>query len=170
MPENVPCRWCGMEMPADAEKCPWCYRAVPAPASRAAPPEPEDTPPQRALSREEFGTFAALPRLARHDPLMFAVIAAMILASVVWLISRDLIAFIVMSLLLWAILRWRRWAFWLIVIVEGLTILLLTTLLIAAATFTPEIRSPMFTSVVGISLAIALFVFFAVIAGRDRFV
>lgn len=164
MPDNVPCKWCGMEMPADANKCPWCYRAPPRAAPPPTPPVANDAPPEPVIGQEEFGTLASLGSLARHDPAMFAVVLLIGVSCILSLLDGDWLGFIISAVVLWGILQWTWWALWLVALGQLLNIAWgIRVLIVLGLGWTgPQVM-------LGIGLAIDVFVFVVVIMRRDRF-
>lgn len=165
MPENVACKWCGMEMPADADKCPWCYRAPPPATPPPTPPAANDAPPDPVIGQEEFGTLASLRSLARYDPAMFAVLVVLALYCVLSLIWQDWLGLIITTVVLLGIIQWTRWAFWLVVVIEGLSILWGVPMILGLGLLFGGVGAAL-----GVArLAISLFVFVTVVLRRDRF-
>lgn len=110
MPERI-CKWCGMEMAADAETCPWCHRVAPPPA---------------------FGTWAqahgkgadreAFRRVARHDWATVTVIVLLLLRTVLLFIDQNPIGLGVTAVMLWGVFALAPWGFWFVTVTRGLAI------------------------------------------------
>ena len=110
MPENA-CKWCGMEMAADAEGCPWCHRVAPPPGFNAwAEAQGERASPQ------------AFRRVARHDWATVAVIALLLLHGVLMYLDVNPIGLVITAVMICGVFDLTRWGLWFVTITRGLAI------------------------------------------------
>jgi len=181
MPENVPCKWCGMEMPADAEKCPWCYRAP------VRPRQPEPGGPAEPAAGAPHSAVVAAP-VPQYGVVMYLAVLVLAAEAIAVIARANWLGIVLPGLMLWGILSRARWGFWLVVVLASLGILGTVAALIfvhAMLSFVAQSGDPQLTglwetavssghlrrdtALLVAHLVAMVFVLLAVITHRDRF-
>jgi hypothetical protein len=180
MPDNVLCKWCGMEMPADADTCPWCHRAP-------VRDRPADAggPPGAASGGRPTAAVAAAPSFGA---VMYLAVFLLVADGISALVQGHWLDIVILGLMVWAILSRKRWGFWVVVVLSSLGILvglLAVVLMRAMMVFVAHSGNPELVGLwrsavssghlshgtmllIGELVALA-FVLIAVIAHRDEF-
>jgi hypothetical protein len=180
MPENVPCKWCGMEMAANAEICPWCYRSPSAPQPTSAPRAYAQPGAPRAAAATESATWSEAAD--QPDPVLFALQLFVAANAVIFMLAHSWWPAVVNVAVLAGIVYRRRWTLWMVLILETLSLLgalalvgiLALTLAVANQVFPFEVGYEAFGMKWGIvhlnaNVVLSIFALIVVIARRGKF-